>query len=226
DTTPQDPTPERISDDDPAAGAPTDGNPVADSDPVADGDPVVNGAADGDAGPAADAPDDGGSGEQSAARERVGVELRVGLSTLLGHDRHPGEIPGWGPVTAETARTIVAAQRTGEWRYAITDPGGRLILAGITRCRPTISEGSQPGTGLPAAGPAASAISTNCALARLSNHCPTTSPGTDRQRPRSSGPTTAGTNQPSGTTLRPKPTPSRRQDPPPQLDSHDEPPPF
>ncbi len=68
---------------------------------------------------------------QPAAGERVGVELRVGLSTLLGRDRHPGEIPGWGPVTAETARTIVAAQRTGEWRYAITDPEGP-----ITRRRP------------------------------------------------------------------------------------------
>jgi hypothetical protein len=75
------------------------------------------------------------------------VELWVGLSTLLGRDRHPGEIPGWGPVTAETARTIVAAQRTGEWRYAITDAEGQLVLAGITRRCPA-------GTGSPAAGAA------------------------------------------------------------------------
>ncbi|MBV9143112.1 MAG: HNH endonuclease [Pseudonocardiales bacterium] len=79
------------------------------------------------------------------------MELRVGLSTLLGHDRHPGEIPGWGPVTAETARTIVAAQRTGEWRYAIVDPEGQLILAGITRHRPAIPTVSGLKTGSPAA---------------------------------------------------------------------------
>ena len=78
-----------------------------------------------------DTPDTRDGAGQPAAGERVGVELRVGLSTLLGRDRHPGEIPGWGPVTAETARIIVATQRTGEGRYAITDSEGQLILAGI-----------------------------------------------------------------------------------------------
>ncbi|HSZ28468.1 MAG TPA: hypothetical protein VK784_01770, partial [Pseudonocardiaceae bacterium] len=95
-----------------------------------------------------DTPDTRDGAGQPAAGERVGVELRVGLSTLLGRDRHPGEIPGWGPVTAETARIIVATQRTGEWRYAITDSEGQLILAGITRRRPVIPAG----TGYPAAG--------------------------------------------------------------------------
>ncbi|HEX5348849.1 MAG TPA: DUF222 domain-containing protein [Pseudonocardiaceae bacterium] len=67
---------------------------------------------------------------------RVGVEVRVGLATLLGRDQHPGEIPGWGPVPAGIARTMVAAQRAAEWRFAITDPTGQLLLAGITRRRP------------------------------------------------------------------------------------------
>ncbi|MGH3609912.1 MAG: HNH endonuclease signature motif containing protein [Pseudonocardiaceae bacterium] len=67
---------------------------------------------------------------------RVGVEVRVGLVTLLDRDQHPGEIPGWGPIPAETARTMVAAQRAAEWRFAITDPTGQLLLAGITRRRP------------------------------------------------------------------------------------------
>ena len=66
---------------------------------------------------------------------RVGVEVRVGLATLLGRDQHPGEIPGWGPVPAGIARTMVAAQRAAEWRFAITDPTGLLLLAGITRRR-------------------------------------------------------------------------------------------
>ncbi|MGH3829854.1 MAG: DUF222 domain-containing protein [Pseudonocardiaceae bacterium] len=125
DTTPQDPTPDRISNDDPAAGC----------------------AADSEADTTADASAGGDDPKQPTAAERVGVELRVGLSTLLGRDQHPGEIPGWGPVTAETARTIVAAQRTGEWRYAITDPEGQLILAGITRRRPAIPEGEALASG-------------------------------------------------------------------------------
>ncbi len=126
DDTAQDPTPGGASDDTPAAEAPA-------------------------------GPDDGhsaGSAEQPATGQRVGVELRVGLSTLLGRDRRPGEIPGWGPVTAETARTIAAARHDAEWRYAITCPDGRLLLAGITRRRPAIPEGTGSrgtGTGLPAA---------------------------------------------------------------------------
>ncbi|HET9257326.1 MAG TPA: HNH endonuclease signature motif containing protein, partial [Pseudonocardiaceae bacterium] len=67
---------------------------------------------------------------------RVGVEVRVGLSTLLGRDEHPGEVPGWGPVPTGIAHTMVIAQRAAQWRYAITDPAGRLLLAGITRRRP------------------------------------------------------------------------------------------
>ena len=69
--------------------------------------------------------------------QRVGVEVRVALSTLLGHDEHPGEIPGLGPIPATHARTVVAQQRRAQWRYAITDPDGRLLFDGITRRRPT-----------------------------------------------------------------------------------------
>ncbi|MGH3793626.1 MAG: DUF222 domain-containing protein [Pseudonocardiaceae bacterium] len=107
------------------------------------------------AGPAAAAPDDvdhrhGGDhrdgAQQPAAGQRVGVEVRVGLSTLLGCDRHPGEIPGWGPVTAETARTVVATQHSGEWRYAITDSEGQLLLAGVTRRRPATPPEHASGT--------------------------------------------------------------------------------
>ena len=69
--------------------------------------------------------------------QRVGVEVRVALSTLLGHDDHPGEIPGLGPIPATHARAVVADQRRAEWRWAITDAGGRLLFDGITRRRPT-----------------------------------------------------------------------------------------
>lgn len=75
---------------------------------------------------------------EPAAESRTGVEIRVGLSTLLGLDEQPGEIPGLGPVLAPVARKIVAAQMRGaQWRFAVTDTEGYLGLAGIIRRRPT-----------------------------------------------------------------------------------------
>ncbi|MGH3823856.1 MAG: HNH endonuclease signature motif containing protein, partial [Pseudonocardiaceae bacterium] len=93
---------------------------------------------------------DGSNGDRGATRTgepvtesssaplvwRAGVEVRVGLGTLLGRDEHPGEVAGWGPVPAQIARTMVTAQRAAQWRYAITDATGQLLLAGITRRRP------------------------------------------------------------------------------------------
>jgi hypothetical protein len=76
-------------------------------------------------------------GPAAPPARRVGVELRVALSTLLGRDRYPGEVAGWGPVTADVAHTLIIAQRAAHWRFAITDPAGQLLLAGITRRRPT-----------------------------------------------------------------------------------------
>ncbi|MQA95294.1 MAG: DUF222 domain-containing protein, partial [Streptosporangiales bacterium] len=70
-------------------------------------------------------------------RPRPGYEIRVKVSTLLGLDEHPAEVPGTGPVHAELARKIVADQTRGQWRYAITDDAGRLLDEGITRARPT-----------------------------------------------------------------------------------------
>ena len=68
---------------------------------------------------------------------RTGVEIRIGLSTLLGLDERPGEIPGLGPVIAPVARDFVTAQHHGaQWRFAVTDDQGYLLLAGTTRRRP------------------------------------------------------------------------------------------
>jgi hypothetical protein len=76
---------------------------------------------------------------------RAGIEIRVGLATLLGRDDRPGEIPGLGPVTAETARTAVAAQHRGaQWRFAVVDDEGYLLLAGVTRRRPWITTSDPP----------------------------------------------------------------------------------
>jgi hypothetical protein len=66
----------------------------------------------------------------------AGVELRVRLSTLLGHDRYPAELTGWGPIHAELARDLITTLGTGQWRFAITDEEGHLLHCGITRARP------------------------------------------------------------------------------------------
>ena len=89
------------------------------------------------AGPGKAGPGEDGSTVTVSDDQRVGVEVRVALSTLLGHDDHPGEIAGLGPIPATHARAVVADQRRAEWRWAITDTGGRLLFDGITRRRPT-----------------------------------------------------------------------------------------
>ncbi len=151
--TPEDTPPGPTSDGTPAAEAPAGGDTGSAGGAPAAPDNGDNGDGAGQPAPGDRAPGDRAPGDRAPAErapaERVGVELRVGLSTLLGRDRHPGEIPGWGPVTAETAAIIVAAQRTGEWRYAITDAEGQLVLAGITCRRPAIpaGEAAAPGRG-------------------------------------------------------------------------------
>ena len=86
------------------------------------------------------------------ARTRVttptGVEIRVGLATLLGLDERPGEIPGLGPVLPAVARDLVTHQQRGaEWRFAVTGSDGHLLLAGMTRCRPRRAHVTEQTTG-------------------------------------------------------------------------------
>lgn len=78
----------------------------------------------------------GSAGRSGSCDSRVGIEIRVALSTLLGLDEHPGEIPGLGLLGAAATRARVALQRRAQWRFAVTDPAGRLISEGITRRRP------------------------------------------------------------------------------------------
>ncbi|MDQ2788915.1 MAG: hypothetical protein M3Y73_04070 [Actinomycetota bacterium] len=67
---------------------------------------------------------------------RYGIEVRVRLSTLLGLDEHPAELPGWGPIPAAAARDLVSAQHAAEWRIAIVDAEGYLLHGDLTRRRP------------------------------------------------------------------------------------------
>ena len=50
---------------------------------------------------------------------RPQIQVTVALTTLLGLDELPGELAGYGPITAQTARRIAA---DGTWRRVLTDP--------------------------------------------------------------------------------------------------------
>jgi hypothetical protein len=65
-----------------------------------------------------------------------GLELQVRLTTLLGRDRYPAELAGWGPIHAELARRIAAGHAGGHWRYVVTDRPGLPVAAGPLRRRP------------------------------------------------------------------------------------------
>ncbi len=84
-----------------------------------------------------------GTGRDATPRDdRRGIEVRIGLATLLGLDEHPGEIPGLGPLVAPAARVRVALQRRAQWRFAVTDTDGQLLSEGVTRQRPTPARGT------------------------------------------------------------------------------------
>ncbi|MEO3820894.1 DUF222 domain-containing protein [Plantactinospora sp. B24E8] len=69
-----------------------------------------------------------------------GVDLRVPLTTLMGLTDLPGELSGWGPVVAETARQIASRSRKSAWRISVYDRNGRLIHNGPVRRRPKIRD--------------------------------------------------------------------------------------
>jgi hypothetical protein len=54
----------------------------------------------------------------------VAVHVTVPLTTLMGLNRHPGELSGYGPITAEHARDLA---RNATWRRVITDPAGQVL---------------------------------------------------------------------------------------------------
>jgi hypothetical protein len=79
-------------------------------------------------------PEQAGSGT-----DRGTVDIRVDLTTLLGMDDQPGEIPGWGPVIADITRQLVAEADKAEWRMAIEDKN-QLVDVITTRRRPTAAQ--------------------------------------------------------------------------------------
>ncbi len=130
----------------PPGDVPTDDDSGVDSGPAGSGD-TDSAAGDADADADADAGDEVNTPAGMGGPGRGGIELRVRLSTLLGRDQYPGEIAGWGSVHAELARDLIPTLARGQWRYAIADPHGHLLHAGITPARPTGRSGSRVAAG-------------------------------------------------------------------------------
>jgi Domain of unknown function (DUF222) len=64
----------------------------------------------------------------------VTVQVTVSISTLLGLEDQSGELAGYGPIPAETARRLAGY---GTWRRLVTDPlTGALLDYGRTRYEP------------------------------------------------------------------------------------------
>lgn len=81
--------------------------------------------------PRATRPEHGATRPGGAA---VRVDVTVALSTLMGLDDAPGDLAGYGAITAEQARALAAG---GTWRRLVTDPlTGAVLDVGRTRYRP------------------------------------------------------------------------------------------
>jgi hypothetical protein len=64
----------------------------------------------------------------------VQLQVAVAATTLLGLDEQPGELTGYGPITADVAR-ILAGDAT--WKRFLTDPeSGAVLDVGTTTYRP------------------------------------------------------------------------------------------
>jgi hypothetical protein len=68
-------------------------------------------------------------------------EVRVKLSTLLGSDEHPAEIPPWGYLSSRSSRALVQSMHSAEWRYVLCDADGRAVSVGLIKSRPSTTSG-------------------------------------------------------------------------------------
>jgi hypothetical protein len=67
---------------------------------------------------------------------RPAINVVVSADTLLNLDDQPGQLTGYGPITADTARRL-AADQSGTWRRLLTDPDtGALLDISPHRYRP------------------------------------------------------------------------------------------
>jgi hypothetical protein len=74
-------------------------------------------------------------GEPAASRPNVEVVITIDLATWLGLNQNPGELSGFGPITADTARQLAA---DASFRRMITDPiTAQTLDLGTSRYRPS-----------------------------------------------------------------------------------------
>lgn len=65
---------------------------------------------------------------------RAQIHVTVPFSTLIGIDEEPGELTGYGPISASVARRLAS---DGVWRRLLTDPAtGRLLDYGTATYEP------------------------------------------------------------------------------------------
>jgi hypothetical protein len=69
-----------------------------------------------------------------ASAVKVELYVTVSAATLLGLSEQPGEIAGYGPITADLARELVG---DATWRRLLTDPAsGEAVEFGTATYRP------------------------------------------------------------------------------------------
>ena len=78
----------------------------------------------------------GGFRLSRAHGQRPAIHVTIAASTLIGLDDQPGDLDGYGPITAAMARRI-AADPTATWRRLLTDNRGHVLHAATTGYRPT-----------------------------------------------------------------------------------------
>jgi len=89
---------------------------------------------------------------------RVGVQVAVAATTLLGLDELPGELLGYGPIPASMARDLA---RDGTWRRVLTDAAGHVLhlddhthpAGSVAAERPLDGGGGRGGARPPGTGP-------------------------------------------------------------------------
>jgi hypothetical protein len=122
-----------------------------------------------------------GPGKQPARRAGTTlVGTSLDLTTLLGQDDHPGELAGYGPITAQTARRIAADSML---RKLVLDPlTGNTLDLGRSSYRPSaalraVVEATRPVCGMPGC----SRPARDCEIDHRREYHRTTDPGrTDR----------------------------------------------
>jgi hypothetical protein len=130
-----------------AAGGKTDGSAPGSADDVGDGSGGRL-AAEAPTGPARSAARQATrpAARQAAAGGQAVPELRLQLTTLIGENDQPAQLPGWDYLPALLARNLVERMHSAQWRWVVCDSDGYAIDGGLTGARPHTgrSAGSHP----------------------------------------------------------------------------------